>query len=173
MVILRKPVAGLSEDSLMRFVARARRFTKLNGTANVLVTSSRELRALNRCFRGKDKPTDVLSFPPMPGLVHDLAGDIAISAEIAAHNARLLGHSPAQEIKILVVHGLLHLAGYDHEHDAGEMARKEGRLRQALGLPVGLLERNERPPSGLKRSSKKGLKTKAADKSARPTLRPR
>jgi probable rRNA maturation factor len=141
-VILRKPVAGLSEAPLTRFVARARRSTKLSGAVNVLVTSSRELRGLNHRFRGKDKPTDVLSFPPMPGLLGGLAGDIAISAEIAAQNARLLGHSPADEIKILILHGLLHLAGYDHEHDNGEMQRKENSLRKFLGLPSGLIDRN-------------------------------
>jgi probable rRNA maturation factor len=127
---------------LTRFVARARRSTKV-GVVNVLVTGSREMRGLNRRFRGKDKPTDVLSFPPMPGLGGGgLAGDIAISAEIAAQNARLLGHSPAEEIKILIVHGLLHLAGYDHEHDNGEMERRENRLRTSLGLPCGLIDRN-------------------------------
>ena len=63
-----------------------------------------------------------------------LAGDLAISAEIAARNARRLGHSAADELKILILHGLLHLAGHDHETDGGEMARKEARLRRALGL---------------------------------------
>jgi probable rRNA maturation factor len=69
------------------------------------------------------------------------AGDVAISAEIAASNARRLGHSPSEEIKILVVHGLLHLRGYDHERDHGEMARKEEKLRTELKLPVALIER--------------------------------
>jgi probable rRNA maturation factor len=141
-VILRKPVAGLGETPLARFIARARRNVKLHGTVNVLVTSSRELRGLNRRFRGIDTATDVLSFPPMPGLVDGLAGDIAISADIAAQNARLLGHSPGDEIKILVLHGILHLAGYDHGQDNGEMARKEAALRKSLGLPCGLIERN-------------------------------
>ena len=142
MVIFRKSVAGLSEMALARFVVRARRAAGLHGSLNVLVSSSREVRALNFRFRGKDKPTDVLSFAPMPGLVSGLAGDIAISAEIAAQNARHLGHSPAQEIKILALHGILHLAGYDHESDRGTMARKEIRLRKSLGLPSGLIERN-------------------------------
>lgn len=141
MVILRKSVAGLREAALERFIARVRRSASLRGTVNVLVTSSRELRGLNRRFRGQDKPTDVLSFPPMPGLVDGLAGDIAISAEIAARNARMLGHAPAQEIKVLVLHGMLHLAGYDHEHDEGEMAKKENALRKALRLPCALIER--------------------------------
>ena len=69
------------------------------------------------------------------------AGDLAISAEIAASNARRLGHSAGDELKILILHGLLHLAGYDHETDSGEMARKETRLRRLLGLPAALIER--------------------------------
>jgi probable rRNA maturation factor len=142
LVILRKHVAGLSDAALSKFVLRASRATKLRGVVNVLVTSSQELRTLNRRFRQKDQPTDVLSFPPEPGLVTDLAGDIAISADIARQNARHLGHSATQEIKILVLHGVLHLAGYDHECDDGAMARKEAKLRQTLGLPVGLSERN-------------------------------
>jgi probable rRNA maturation factor len=145
LVILRKRVAGLSDASLARFVARASRAVKLRGAVNVVVTSSYELRALNRRFRGKDQPTDVLSFAPDPDFVSGLAGDIAISAEIAKQNARRLGHSAAREIKILVLHGVLHLAGYDHESDHGMMAGKEAKLRQSLGLPVGLIERNGRP----------------------------
>ena len=145
-MILRKPVAGLSDTALAKFVTRASRVSSLKGTVNVLVTSSSELRSLNRRFRGKDQPTDVLSFPPAPGLVNGLAGDIAISADIARQNARQLGHSAAQEIKILVLHGVLHLAGYDHEHDQGSMASKEVDLRRSLSLPPSLIERNARSP---------------------------
>jgi probable rRNA maturation factor len=144
LVILRKPVAGLSDTALAKFVSRASRASKLKGSVNVLVTGSAELRSLNRRFRGKDQPTDVLSFPPGPCFVNGLAGDIAISADIAKQNARRLGHSAAQEIKILVLHGVLHLVGYDHECDAGTMAGKEAQLRRVLGLPVGLIERNVR-----------------------------
>ena len=143
MVILRKRVAGLSESALERFVARAKRAARLRGTVNVLVTTSRELRVLNRRFRGKDGPTDVLSFPPIFGLVKDFAGDIAISADIAAQNARQLGHSAADEVRILTLHGVLHLAGYDHERDRGEMASREEGLRNTLGLSTGLLARNQ------------------------------
>ena len=145
LIILRKHVAGLSDAALAKFVVRASRTVKLRGAVNVLITSSRELRALNRRFRGKDQPTDVLSFSPEPAFVDMLAGDIAISVDIARRNARELGHSEAQEIKILVLHGVLHLAGYDHECDHGAMAGKEAKLRKALGLPVGLIERNGRP----------------------------
>ncbi len=144
LVILRKPVAGLSATALAKFVSRASRASKLKGSVNVLVTGSAELRSLNRRFRAKDQPTDVLSFPPGPCFVNGLAGDIAISADIAKRNARRLGHSAAQEIKILALHGVLHLVGHDHERDDGAMAGKEAQLRRLLRLPVGLIERNVR-----------------------------
>lgn len=145
MVILHKPVAGTAEPSLTRFLARAKRAVGLRGDVTVLITTSRELHALNRQFRHKNAPTDVLSFPsPMVATRH-FAGDIAISADIAARNARQLGHTPADEVKILTLHGLLHLAGYDHESDQGEMARREQLLRKRLGLPVALIERNTAP----------------------------
>jgi probable rRNA maturation factor len=118
----------------------------LRGTVNVLVTNSRELRSLNRRFRGKDKPTDVLSFPaPMSKSrqSRQVAGDLAISADIARENAGRLGHTVAAEIKILVLHGVLHLAGFDHEKDNGEMAQEESRLRQRLKLEAGLIERTQ------------------------------
>jgi probable rRNA maturation factor len=137
-IIIRKKVAGLSKGALNRFAARAVAATHIAGKVNVLVTDNRELRSLNRRFRKKDVPTDVLSFP---GAFHDVAGDIAISAEMATANARKLGHSAVNEIKILILHGVLHLAGYDHERDNGIMARKEVQLRRAFKLPVGLIER--------------------------------
>jgi len=143
MIIFRKRVAGLRESSLAHFVSRASRAARLKGPVNVLVTDSRELRKLNRSFRGLDKATDVLSFPPVLNL-NSFAGDVAISADIAARSARQLGHSIADEIKILALHGVLHLAGYDHERDNGQMARKEERLRRLLGLSVGLIARVEK-----------------------------
>jgi len=127
---------------LGRFLARAKRAAGLPGLVNVLVTSSRELRSLNKRFRGNDRATDVLSFPPMFADA-GFAGDVAISGEIAKQNARRLGHAPADEVRVLVLHGVLHLAGYDHESDAGEMDAKERLLRMKLGLPVGLIERNQ------------------------------
>jgi probable rRNA maturation factor len=145
LVILQKRVVGLTELALDRFVARARRAAKLRAAVNVLVTSNAELKELNRRFRGKDEPTDVLSFPALPGLKPRYAGDIAISAEIAAHNARAMGHTAAEEIKILALHGILHLRGYDHERDRGKMARREEKLRRDLRLPVGLIERAAQP----------------------------
>jgi probable rRNA maturation factor len=142
LVTFKKRIRGLSEIALARFVARAKRAIRLGGAVNLLVTSSRELRRLNRQFRGKDTPTDVLSFPAIYGRNGGLTGDVAISADIAAYNARRLGHTAAEEIKILALHGVLHLAGYDHERDRGEMAIKEARLRRGLALPAGLIERN-------------------------------
>ena len=136
---------GLSEDALARFVARARQAAALHGTVDVLVTSSNAMRALNFRFRGFNKATDVLSFPADSITTPKHAGDIAISAEIAQQNARRLGHSGAEEIKILALHGILHLAGYDHETDRGEMARLEEQLCRKLRLPVALIERTVAP----------------------------
>jgi probable rRNA maturation factor len=104
------------------------------------------MRALNLRFRGFNKATDVLSFPSQSdGGNHEaraMAGEVAISADIAAQNAIRLGHPAALEIKVLVLHGILHLAGFDHERDNGEMARKEAKLRRVLRLPAALIERN-------------------------------
>jgi probable rRNA maturation factor len=162
LVIFRKRVAQLSERSLAGFVRRACEAAKLRGEVNVLITGNREMRSLNARFRKKDKPTDVLSFPAeFPG-EDQSAGDLAISAEIASQNARLLGHSPAEEIKILVLHGVLHLAGYDHETDDGQMSRLEIRLRKALKLPFGLIERS----AG---GSSRGVKSTVTKKSRRLT----
>jgi len=144
---MRKRVAGLSETSLERFLLRARKAVRTRGKVNLLITGSRQLQALNQRFRGKNKPTDVLSFSVPPEHSSGLAGDVAISADIAKANARRLGHSTAEEIKILALHGVLHLAGYDHERDHGEMARKEQTLRKSLGLPISLIERTQQEPS--------------------------
>ena len=143
MIIFRKRVPGLSSASMSRFVRSVGNETGLAGTVNVLLTSSRELRSLNQRFRSKDKSTDVLSFPSVPEHRSKIAGDLAISVDIAAKNARELGHSAAKEVKILALHGMLHLAGYDHERDHGKMAKAEQRLRQAFRLPVTLIERSE------------------------------
>src|SRR4029078_8441943 len=101
------------------------------GAVNVLVTGSAELRSLNRRFRGKDQPNDVLSFPPAAEFENGLAGDIAISADIAKQNALRLGHSAAQEIKILALHGVLHLVHYDHETNSRAREGEERTLRRA------------------------------------------
>ena len=156
MVVFQRRVPGLSKLALERFVVRARLAAGLKGMVDILVTSSSEMKALNRRFRGKDKATDVLSFPAEAHDVreqdsarkHDdarkqFAGEIAISAEIATQNARDIGHTTGEEVKILVLHGLLHLRGSDHERDNGQMARRENQLRGRLGLPSGLIERTQ------------------------------
>lgn len=145
LVILQKKIQGLTEGGLDRFVLRARQAVGLHGRVNVLVTSSAAVRSLNRQFRRKDKATDVLSFPVASKSrsreTAKLAGDVAISADIARQNSLRLGHTVSEEIKVLVLHGILHLAGFDHESDNGEMARKEAALRTKLRLPVALIER--------------------------------
>ena len=122
-VIVNGKAPGLSERALARFLTSACRAVGLKGTPTLLVTSSRRMRHLNARFRGKDSATDVLSFPS-PSFVEGFSGDIAVSLDIAVRNSRVLGHSVASELKILVLHGVLHLAGYDHESDNGEMAKK-------------------------------------------------
>jgi len=133
---------------LEREVAGARAFT-------CLLTGDAELRRLNREFLSRDYPTDVLSFPAPRGTGLQPAhiargtglqpvgylGDIAISVRRAAAQARRCGHSLEEEIGILMLHGVLHLKGYDHERDRGRMRRAEARWRKALGLPAGLAER--------------------------------
>jgi probable rRNA maturation factor len=140
-----KSVKGITEAPLLRFLRAARKAAGLRGDVSVLLTSNREMQRLNRVFRGKDKPTDVLSFPAIAEVNRKFAGDIAISLDIASRNAKQLGHHLEAETKILILHGLLHLAGYDHETDNGEMARRESRLRSRLGLPLSLIERNHEP----------------------------
>ncbi len=142
LVIVYKPVEGISQRGLSLFLQRARSAVRLAGEVNVILTSSAQMRTLNRQFRGKDRATDVLSFPSPPALAAQFSGDMAISVDIAARNASRYGHSLMQEIKVLLLHGMLHLAGYDHEHDHGIMARKEDRLRRQLGLGGGLIARS-------------------------------
>jgi len=138
-VMVEKRIRGVSAAALARFAGRAQRAAGLRGRVSILVTGSAELRRLNRRYRRADQPTDVLSFPARG---NGMAGDIAISAEVAAASARRLGHSAAAEVKILILHGLLHLAGLDHERDRGQMSRREEKLRRRLGLPGSLIGRN-------------------------------
>ena len=115
-----------------------------------MITGNREIQKLNKTFRKKDMPTDVISFPSD---ADGVAGDIAISADIARANGDKLGHGTLTELKVLILHGMLHLAGMDHEKDNGQMARREQRLRRRLGLPSGLIERS-RGPSVAKRRAR-------------------
>jgi probable rRNA maturation factor len=134
-----------SARALARFLSLAQAAVRLRGQVNVLLTTDAAIKALNRRFRRKNKSTDVLSFPagPMPGAraADAAAGDLAISVETARRQGAACAHSLAMELKILILHGLLHLAGYDHENDAGRMARRERLLRGRLGLALGLIER--------------------------------
>lgn len=107
-----------------------------------LVTNDRELRKLNQTFLGHDEATDVLSFPSAGN--GDL-GELAISAERAAVQAEEFGHSRLDEIRVLMLHGVLHLTGLDHERDRGKMARAEGRWRTEFQLPGTLIARTAKP----------------------------
>jgi probable rRNA maturation factor len=144
LITYRRKPATLDTDSLQSFaevlrdrVARGREF-------HCRVTNDAELQSLNERFRGKDYATDVLSFPyPSEGATRRPLGDIAISIQRARSQAREWGHAAEDEIRILMLHGVLHLLGLDHESDRGEMKRTEIRWRRKLGLPVGLIERGE------------------------------
>jgi probable rRNA maturation factor len=113
------------------------------GSLSIALVSDARIRALNRRHRRKDAPTDVLSFPSSD--VRGELGDIAIATGVARRQARAAGHSYASELKVLALHGLLHLLGYDHENpaDAGRMTRVERRLRATGGLRSGLIERTQ------------------------------
>ena len=118
-----------------------------SGSVSVLLTGDAQIRQLNRDYRGKNLPTDVLSFPAAGLEARDrrrtrLAGDLAVSLQTAARQAQAFGHPLESEVKILLLHGLLHLAGFDHETDSGQMARRESRLRKELALPSGLIQRS-------------------------------
>lgn len=135
-----------STRTLARFLNQARVAVRLRGQVSVLLTTDAAQRDFNRRFRGKNKPTDVLSFPAGPTApgapeAEKFAGDLAISVPTACRQALQQGHSLTTEIKVLILHGVLHLAGYDHETDSGQMARRERTLRARLGLPGGLIER--------------------------------
>ena len=113
------------------------------GDVSVALVSDRRMRALNRQFRGKDTATDVLSFPSSGD---SFLGDVVIASGVAAKQARESGHSVTTEVRVLALHGLLHLLGYDHDDkaDHGRMARVERRLRKKGGLKEGLVERSQR-----------------------------
>jgi probable rRNA maturation factor len=133
-----------SVRTLAQFLSQAQAVVRLHGEVSVLLTTDKKIRELNSHFRGKNKATDVLSFPAErnPGNGPEkVAGDLAISVNVARRQAEEQGHALGVEIKVLMLHGLLHLAGYDHETDNGQMARRERQLRARLRLPQGLIER--------------------------------
>ena len=136
-------VAALSKSGLTRFINRARAIIRLSGEVEVLLADDAQLKRLNKSFRGKNKPTDVLSFPSPPEISARHAGDLAISLETAARQAAEHGHSLRDEIRILLLHGLLHLSGLDHETDKGQMAAREAMLCYELRLPNTLIERTQ------------------------------
>ncbi|HTV83115.1 MAG TPA: rRNA maturation RNase YbeY [Acidobacteriaceae bacterium] len=156
MILIESPIQarfgrGLRRRALSVFLRQAARAAQLPGEVSVLLTGDAEIRRLNREFRRQDRPTDVLSFPVSPHAPEEdlcgapesgLAGDLAISVETAARQAEEAGHSLFVELQSLLLHGVLHLAGYDHETDSGEMARKETALRRRFGLAAGLIERS-------------------------------
>lgn len=134
---------------------------RLRGQVTVLLTTDKAIRDLNRRFRGKNQTTDVLSFPASE-LVRNqekVAGDLAISVPTARRQAEEHGHALTCELEILILHGLLHLAGYDHETDSGQMRRLENRLRAKLGLLIGLIERaSTQDPIPRKSRSARGMR---------------
>jgi len=160
----------LSRARILRFLRLARAAVGLEGEVHVMLADDATLRRLNRQFRGKDKATDVLSFPASARTQFHaekkLAGDLAISLETAARQAKKIGHTLNDEVRVLMLHGLLHLAGLDHEQDEGQMAAREAELRSELGLPAGLIERLDH--SGKARSRK----TKAVVSSLRVGHKP-
>lgn len=140
MILERRKTNDLSRLALARFATRAQRAAGTRGEVDILLTHDAEIHRLNREFRGKDAATDVLSFP---AAAPQAGGDIAISVTTARRQAKSAGHELSTEIKVLILHGMLHLAGYDHESDHGQMRRREQLLRRQLGLPAGLIERVE------------------------------
>ena len=129
--------AGAEADALSRWLRRVAP-VRARGHLTVALVPDRRVQELNRTFRGKNTSTDVLSFPAdEPGVL----GDVVIARGVARRQARGAGHDLPTEIRVLALHGLLHLLGYDHEHDGGRMARLEARLRRKGGLREGLIER--------------------------------
>jgi probable rRNA maturation factor len=131
--LARRPLRVFFEETVAQFADGV--------SVTCLITDDARVRALNRQFRGKDSATDVLSFPSEEG-----GGEIAISLDTAARQAAEMGHAVEQELRILMLHGLLHLAGMDHATDSGRMARAETKWRKRLGLATGLIERTRKRP---------------------------
>ncbi|MGO4879528.1 MAG: rRNA maturation RNase YbeY [Bryobacteraceae bacterium] len=143
-VLFRRAPAELNRCKLEGFARTLRGEVASGAGFTCLITGDSELRRLNRDFLGKDYPTDVLSFPAGQGPRPVHLGEIAISVARARAQAAALGHSIEDEIRILMLHGLLHLRGMDHETDQGQMQRSESRWRKRLALPAGLIERAKR-----------------------------
>ncbi len=160
MIVERRKTKDLSRLALARFANQAQRAAGLRGEVNILLTSNAEMQRLNLQFRHKDESTDVLSFPagrpqperrsprtrqrPQPErrIRSTAGGDIAIALPVARRQAAAAGHDLLTEVKVLILHGMLHLAGYDHETDGGRMRRLEQKLRAGFHLHAGLIERS-------------------------------
>jgi probable rRNA maturation factor len=146
-----RPALGrhITQRALREFAGVLEKRVTLRRAFGCLITGDAELRRLNRQYLKKDYATDVLSFPaasdgrPIPASERTL-GELAISADRALMQARECGHAIGDELRILMLHGILHLIGMDHETDQGEMARAESRWRKMFGLPGGLIERARR-----------------------------
>jgi probable rRNA maturation factor len=142
---------ALRDHRLARWLSRVAPVRR-KSAVTIAVVSDQRIRALNRSYRGKDRATDVLSFPAAPDALGVAStdvrpphlGDIVIARGVARRQARAAGHDERTEWRVLALHGLLHLLGYDHETDNGTMARVEARLRRKGGLPAGLIERGPR-----------------------------
>ena len=160
--VLSERGSGATAKGLGAWLGRAAP-AKARGHVTVAIVPDATMKALNKRFRCVDRATDVLSFPADAGskrtrstytrsgsrqyvgrvlLDPPLLGDIVIARGVAARQARALGHPLRMEVRILALHGLLHLLGYDHEVDSGQMAKLEGRLRRRAGLPDGLIARS-------------------------------
>jgi probable rRNA maturation factor len=149
MVLNRQRRVPVPADDLELFLARARRALRLPAdSVTVCLVTDAEIARWNRAYRGKPRPTDVLSFRAednrngsarngrrkRAASQDSYLGDIAIAPAVARRNARRFGRTFDDEMRILILHGMLHLMGYDHETDTGQMDRREQRLRRALGL---------------------------------------
>ncbi len=138
-VLFRRAPRDLPRTAVRKLAAQIERTLTGGRHFTVLITADAELERLNRLFLGHPYPTDVLSFPE-PG-PDGFLGEIAISVDRAAEQARRHGHKLEDEVGILLLHGVLHLLGLNHEKDRGTMARAERQYRKQLGLPSSLIER--------------------------------
>jgi len=140
-LLFRRPLKDLRPRALTLFARKLQREVAGGRVFDCLITGDAEMRRLNRDFRGQDHATDVLSFPAISRHAGSHLGDLAISIQRARAQARQFGHTPEDEVRILMLHGVLHLLGMDHENGDGRMDRAERRWRARLGLACGLIER--------------------------------
>lgn len=137
--LFRNAPRGLDRKRLRQFLETLTLSLAAGRAFHCLLANDAELQRLNATFLGNDYPTDVLSFPSVAG--EESLGEIAISSQRARAQASEFGHSVETEIEILLLHGVLHLLGHDHESDRGRMKRLERKWRAKLGLPLGLIDR--------------------------------